>query len=106
MVEIEFPFVTPEQYERFSQEFAQYWDSLDHGPDGHIGNRSAEEEAWCLARAYSEMQMQNLLSDGGLQLGSTAVALLQRQVYELERKLPERNFAKGHSFREWLNTPR
>lgn len=25
-----------------------------------------------------------------------------RRIYELERELPERNFAKGHSFTEWF----
>lgn len=28
---------------------------------------------------------------------------LLRRIYELERGLPERNYAKDHSFEEWLD---
>ena len=29
------------------------------------------------------------------------ILLLLRRIYDLERELPNRNFAKGHSFSEW-----
>lgn len=29
--------------------------------------------------------------------------LLLRQLYETEKRLDERNFAKGHSFEEWVD---
>lgn len=29
-------------------------------------------------------------------------SLLMRRIYELERQLPNRNYAKDHSFEEWV----
>jgi len=50
---------TIEQRQRFQQEFADYWNSLDHGPHSHHGDRTNNERTWCLARAYSEqLQME------------------------------------------------
>jgi hypothetical protein len=34
-------------------------------------------------------------------MADLVVELLLRRLYETERKLPNRNFAKGHSFEEW-----
>jgi len=31
----------------------------------------------------------------------TMIELLYRRLYETERKLPNRNFAKDHSYEEW-----
>ena len=50
---------TAKQRARFQQEFAAYWDNLDHGPHSRYGDRTDNERIWCAARAYSEqLQME------------------------------------------------
>lgn len=57
---MDIPVVTDEQHERFKAEWNILYGRM-HQASRNIVTRIDGEQVWVLARAYSEMQVQNLL---------------------------------------------
>lgn len=68
---MDLPVITDEQRPRFEAEYEEFRAEIDVNP--HLSEYADADytkgaNLWCLCRAYSEMQVQNLLNNGDIRL--------------------------------------